>query len=298
MTSDRPPKKLAGIEDRLRSRFEWGLIADIKPAGFETRVAILKKKAQNEHINVDEKLLLHIAGKLKSNIRELEGLLKRLSVYATMEGKIINMELVSDLIGEWLPEEEGEPQAPDVVKSPEKAPEISVVSNAAIAPEVQAKSSVTPSPVAKNDVSAFKRETSPESPAPAAADKSAYKSVSIAYFYPEGNEKDFESMKKQFREVISKNKFKFQLEAVFERSFDAEKKINPLMFAELCKTNKVDIAIMLAPASYSAGDGSVFDLMPEAFEASDVFAEIIPHGDLMKQYRYLNILLDITLLIH
>jgi len=139
------------------------------------------------------------------------------------------------------------------------------------------------------------QHAAPVSPVPG---KAVSKPVNIAFFYPEGHEKDFESVKRQFREVIAKNKFVFRLEAVFERGYVHNKRINSQLFAELCKTNRVDIAIILAPPSYTAGDGSVFDMMPEVFEANNVAVEIIPYGDLMKQYRYLNILLDITLLIH
>ncbi|MDO8734381.1 MAG: chromosomal replication initiator protein DnaA, partial [Elusimicrobiota bacterium] len=103
MTSDKPPKKLASIEARLTSRFEWGLIADIKPPDLETRVAILKKKAQNEQMEVDDKILIYIASKLKSNIRELEGFLKRIKAYSSMTNLPMNMELVKEFIGELLP---------------------------------------------------------------------------------------------------------------------------------------------------------------------------------------------------
>ncbi|MCS7227513.1 MAG: chromosomal replication initiator protein DnaA, partial [Endomicrobia bacterium] len=106
LTSDRPPKLLSTLEDRLRSRFEWGLIADIKSPSLETRVAILKKKSEEENVNVDENILLYVASKLKSNIRELEGFLKRITAYAVLNNQPINMELVKQLMSELLPEEE------------------------------------------------------------------------------------------------------------------------------------------------------------------------------------------------
>jgi len=286
MTSDRPPKKLSGIEERLKSRFEWGLTADIKPAGFETRVAILKKKAQNEKINIDEKLLLHIAGKLKSNIRELEGFLKRLSVYASMSGAVINMESIQELIGEFLPEEEKGAYLPEPIKDQEKAK--------LLYPEaVPGKASeVTPSEI---PAAAGTSNSGPQDYSD--TDKTSKKPVSIAYFYPEGYEKDFNMMKKQFHEVTEKNKFKFRLEAVFEKNYSLIQKINPLFFAELCTTNKVDIAIILTPPPAVVTESYVFNILPEAFESKGIFAEVVSYGDLMKQYRYLNILLDITLLI-
>lgn len=75
LSSDRPPKDIQLLEDRLRTRFEWGLIADISNADYETRMAILKKKAQLDHIIIEDEILSNIATKVDSNIRELEGTL-------------------------------------------------------------------------------------------------------------------------------------------------------------------------------------------------------------------------------
>jgi len=104
MTSDRPPKMLTTLEDRLRSRFEWGLIADIKSPNLETRVAILhKKESQMGGIHLEEDICLYIAGKLKSNIRELEGFLKRVQAYAQLNNEPITLPLVKEIMRELLP---------------------------------------------------------------------------------------------------------------------------------------------------------------------------------------------------
>ena len=98
ISSDRPPKEIPTLEDRLRSRFEWGLITDIQAPDLETRIAILSKKARQEKIEIPDEALLFIAKKIKSNIRELEGALCRIAAYASFEGKKIDSELVEKTI--------------------------------------------------------------------------------------------------------------------------------------------------------------------------------------------------------
>ncbi len=92
LTSDRLPKEIPGIEERLRSRFEWGLIADIQPPELETRIAILKKKADINKIQLSEDVLMYIATNIKSNIRELEGALVRLGAWASLTGSRIDLD--------------------------------------------------------------------------------------------------------------------------------------------------------------------------------------------------------------
>src|SRR5215468_3739115 len=91
IASDRPPKELAEIEDRLRSRFEWGLIADIQPPDLETKVAILQKKAENEQVVLPTDVALFIASNIRSNVRELEGALIRLIAYCSLTGRDLSM---------------------------------------------------------------------------------------------------------------------------------------------------------------------------------------------------------------
>ncbi len=103
ISSDRPPRSIPTLEDRLRSRFEWGLITDIQPPDLETRIAILRKKAQNDNLNIPYDILDYIANCIDSNIRELEGALVRLAAYATITCKELNMETAIEALRDILP---------------------------------------------------------------------------------------------------------------------------------------------------------------------------------------------------
>ena len=98
IASDRPPKELAEIEDRLRSRFEWGLIADIQPPDLETKVAILQKKAETDQVTLPTEVALFIASNIRSNVRELEGALIRVTAYASLTGGEINLKTTQEVL--------------------------------------------------------------------------------------------------------------------------------------------------------------------------------------------------------
>ena len=106
VSSDRPPKEIPYLEERLISRFEWGLVTDIQPPDFETRAAIMKKKVEKEKIKVGDDVIFFIADKIKSNIRELEGALIRVVAYSSLFGKDISIELVQDVLKDSIQKEE------------------------------------------------------------------------------------------------------------------------------------------------------------------------------------------------
>jgi chromosomal replication initiator protein len=98
ISSDSPPKEIPTLEERLHSRFEWGLIADIQPPDLETKVAILRKKAEAQGLAIPDSVALFIAGNIKSNIRELEGALIRLVAYSSLTGESVNLELAQRVL--------------------------------------------------------------------------------------------------------------------------------------------------------------------------------------------------------
>jgi chromosomal replication initiator protein len=99
MTSDRPPKEIPGLEERLVSRFEWGLVTDIKPPDLETRVAILRKKAEDDEIALDDEVLHFIARNCRSNVRELEGAIIKLLAYSSLTRREVTTELAKEALG-------------------------------------------------------------------------------------------------------------------------------------------------------------------------------------------------------
>jgi chromosomal replication initiator protein DnaA len=331
ITSDRPPKLLTTLEDRLRSRFEWGLIADIKSPSLETRVAILKRKGEEENVNLDDNILLYIASKLKSNIRELEGFLKRINAYSSLTKQPVDMTLVKQLMAELLPEEDLTDEEKKLVKNEvkEEVPSKKVVSRPSVPlhpkPKIEVFNSVIkqqvptgkqpkPKPVSVEDIYKMSRSTTespksdvePLSPEPQTLPKideedfyreyeSIVNTVEAAFFFPEGKIEEIYLVKQKFAEVIKKHNLRYKIVTAFDRPYEIEN-LNYKMFVELCKTNKIDVCILLSPpqdAQISAEDfyENILPLMQEG----QIIFEFIPWRDLTKEYRYLNLALDIAL---
>lgn len=115
-TSDAPPKEIPTLEERLRSRFEWGLIADIQPPDLETKVAILRKKAEEKKIDLPHDAALFVAERVRTNIRELEGLLNRIAVFASMTGNKLSVELVREALKDLLSKDNKPITPPEIVR--------------------------------------------------------------------------------------------------------------------------------------------------------------------------------------
>lgn len=109
VTLDRPPKEIKLLDDRIRSRFESGLFADITPPDFETRVGIINKKAEQVHISLDESLVYYIAEHIKDNTRQLEGVVKKLHAYISIQGKIPSISIVQGFIRDVINDTKPEP---------------------------------------------------------------------------------------------------------------------------------------------------------------------------------------------
>lgn len=117
VTSDRPPREIPGLEERLVSRFCWGLVTDIQPPDFETRVAILKKKMEKETVEVPDEVSYFIASKIKSNIRELEGALIRVVAYCTLTGSKLDIKLAQEILKDSFKEEAQKFSIEDIQKT-------------------------------------------------------------------------------------------------------------------------------------------------------------------------------------
>ena len=104
MSSDRPPRDIATLEERLRSRFEWGLITDIQPPDLETRIAILRKRVKTDNINADPQVLTFIASRVSTNIRELEGALSRVVAFCSLTGRPMTEDLAQDVLKDVFPQ--------------------------------------------------------------------------------------------------------------------------------------------------------------------------------------------------
>ncbi len=117
LTSDQHPKKIAGLEERLKSRFEWGLIADIQPPELETKIAIIKKKCELDGIYLDDDIVNYIASHMDSNIREIEGVIIKLNAYSSLVNQKITLDLAKNVLAELKKEQQKNITLKDIVEA-------------------------------------------------------------------------------------------------------------------------------------------------------------------------------------
>ena len=115
LTSDKPPKEMETLDERFRSRFEWGLIADIQPPDYETRMAILKKNIENYDQDIDEEILKYIATNIKSNIRELEGALRKVIASSRLNNTELSLSLAEDALKDIIYPEAPKEITPELI---------------------------------------------------------------------------------------------------------------------------------------------------------------------------------------
>jgi chromosomal replication initiator protein len=116
LSSDTSPRNIPAIEERLRSRFEWGLIADIQPPDLETKIAILRRKADLDGADLPDDVALFVAHQARGNVRELEGLLNRVVAFASLTGKPLSLELAKETLRDILPDQSDRPTAAEIIK--------------------------------------------------------------------------------------------------------------------------------------------------------------------------------------
>ncbi len=116
LTSDKHPKQIAGLEDRLKSRFEWGLIADIQPPELETKIAIIKKKCELDGINLEDEVVNYLATTMDNNIREIEGIIIKLNAYASLMNQKITLEFAKSVLKEQIKEQQENITMDDIIK--------------------------------------------------------------------------------------------------------------------------------------------------------------------------------------
>lgn len=403
LAADRPPNQLTTLNKNIQTRLEWGLSTNVTVPDEATRIEILKRKQAQQGLQLTDEMLTHVARSLRSNVRELEGFLKRMHAYVTLSKQKMSMELVQSVIREILPEgtnvepvaepkangaakpavapavavedvrlpDPPKPPAKKAVKEPEpipipelepmpeppkeekpkaKAPKAEPMAakeevkeppketkKAAPAPEPAASSSSVPFDLLLQsiDLGAAHEAAQPEPAKPAA--KSApekkppveakpaaavaakpipvevpepiseegeseedgapgQKEIGAVFFYPEACNEALESVHKKFQDVIKKHKLKFRLKRVHSEPYAFKGKINYSSFVDVCKNNKVPVAIVIGPPPETfIPEQDFYDLLTVTLDVQGVSLQLVNWGEINKDYRYLNLALDIAL---
>ncbi len=328
IASDKPPKKISVLEERLRSRFEWGLITDIQSPNLETRVAILKAKADSTKVQIEDEVMYFIAEQLKSNIRELEGFLIRIVAYSSLTNRQINKSLAEELLQDLLPEEttgiEMNTLAPleesltqvieektEIVFEPAQPVEIvSEYESTPAAPEQSAEQIIEPEiPAYEPPVTESEPVSAPEpapglEPAPAASQpppesvaRDGSHNLRTGYIYPAGKDKELDQMIKNFAETIKKHKIKFKLDKTFAQTYTPSSNLNFGEMVDLCRSQGIDLVIWMGPPpSNNLIEGEFARSIHSVFDKEKIPMQYISFESVPKQYKYLNMVLDFAFL--
>ncbi|MBI3292123.1 MAG: chromosomal replication initiator protein DnaA [Elusimicrobia bacterium] len=288
LTSDRPPKQLSTLADRIRTRFEWGLIADMKAPTLETRVAILKKKAtgmgegpERKPLELSEDLLVYIATRL-TELRAMEGFLQQVHARTALAQQAVTMDLVKQLMEELLTE----PSVP----SPQPPLAVSV-------PPSPVVTSPPPPPAAlASPAEARAAELGVEGGVEMPVEEGTLKPLEVAFFSPEDAQAELTQVKERFSQIIKKHKLKFQLVSRLDRGYLPTKAGSEREIVAHCQAHQLSIAVVLGPPSgqHLAHEDFLGQLMA-ATEESKILLLWIPWSERAKDYRYLNLVLDLTL---
>ncbi len=332
IASDKPPKKISVLEERLRSRFEWGLITDIQSPNLETRVAILKAKAESTKVQIEDEVMYFIAEQLKSNIRELEGFLIRIVAYASLTNRQINKSLAEELLQDLLPEEttgiEMSTLAPleenltqiieektEIIFEPTQPVEIvSESESASAAPEQPAEQvfepeipayeppaeETEPPPIVEPEPAAAPEPPPAPEPAqqPAAAGRGDdARNLRTGYIYPAGKDKELDQMIKNFAETIKKHKIKFKLDRTFAQTYTPSSSLNFGEMVDSCRSQGIDLVIWMGPPpSNNLIEGEFARSIHSVFDKEKIPMQYISFESVPKQYKYLNMVLDFAFL--
>lgn len=399
LACDRPPNQLSGLNKTLRSRLEGGLATDVKMPDINTRIEILRRKGAAQSLHIPDNLLVYVGQRLRSNVRELEGFIKRMHAYVTLSHQEINETLIQTVVREVLPEGMADippeqlempsaaaPAAPPPVPKPAPAKVVSAPA-APVPPApapVPAPPPPAPAPIAepveppvpvetkKNGTSkkhapvetdipappppVVKPEPTIAAPATAAgieivnnqtlgatvdrvapkapkervaakavppmpeppkkeeplpmADVSAeaepepeseeslggLKEIGAVFFFPSGADKVLESVHAKFQDVIKKHKLKFRLKRVHSEVYQPQGKTNYSSFVDVCKRNKVPVAVVIGPQPEAhVPEQDFYDLLSVTLDVQGVSLQLINWAEVDKDYRYLNLALDIAL---
>lgn len=329
MAADRPPNQLTTLDQSIRSRLEWGLSVDVKVPDINTRVQILKVKQEAQGLSLNDQILTFAAQHLTSNVRELEGFLKRLHAYVALSHQDLTMDLVQQVVREVLPAgavltspsvPAAAPAIPPPPATPVPPPTEAAVSNGngrvtpipeipVDQPIVSTPPKVSTPPVEKKPVAPPAVPVAakpiavtpiPEAPVEPEADSDeaalAHKEIGAVFFFPASKEKELDTVHKKFLDVIKKHKLKFRLKRVYSHPYECKGKINYSSFVEVCKQNRVPVAIVIGPPPDALlPEQDFYDLLSVTLDVQGVSLQLVNWTEIEKDYRYLNLALDIAL---